>query len=205
MTEPTPKIQGLIRQYKRILLSYADFKHAILAARYILEKRLHAKYPQQSYIILEALSCSMIMAYTRPFSGNDNNSNPKIPDLSERFLSVLDEDEREMHEVALHDRNKLLAHSDSDALDVEPVVFRVMEIDTVAPIKNWGLAPLTEEATRSLKSAAEKLQKAIFEERMRLEPQLLPYFRVAGPEDLFDPPERGATQPVAKADGTSGG
>ena len=121
MQAPTPEIDGKMRQYKRVLLSYADFKHAKLASAYILDCELHANYPKSSYVIREALNCSMIVAYCRPFSGNGGS----VPDLPSRLLRVLTPDERAIHDVIMQDRNKLLAHSDDDALQVEPVVWHV--------------------------------------------------------------------------------
>ena len=121
MQAPTPEIDGKMRQYKRVLLSYADFRHAKLASAYILDCELHANYPKSSYVIREALNCSMIVAYCRPFSGNGGS----VPDLPSRLLRVLTPDERAIHDVIMQDRNKLLAHSDDDALQVEPVVWHV--------------------------------------------------------------------------------
>lgn len=74
MATLTPELDGKMRQYKRILLSYADFKHAKLASSYILDSQLHEKYPKESYIILEALNCSMIIAYCREFSSSGDTS-----------------------------------------------------------------------------------------------------------------------------------
>jgi hypothetical protein len=184
----SPELDNKMRQYKRVLLSYADFKHAILASSYILEDRLHEKYPEESYVILEALNCSMIMAYCRPFSGNDaRRGKNRIPDLPARLLSVLSDDEREVHDAVMADRNQVLAHSDSEALQVEPVVQVVGGKPMVIPVKNWGLAPLTEEATRVFNAAAEKLHLVTLEERDRLEPELLPYLRREDSQNVFEP------------------
>src|SRR5258707_4928248 len=170
-----------MRQYLRILMSHGDFKHAKLASSYILDDHLHAKYPEQSYILLEALNYSMIMAYCRPFSGNDS----EIPDLPNRFLTVLDDDERLIHETVMQDRNKLLAHSDYDGRQMEPILWSVAGKDIVMPITNWALAPLTENATKTFLSAVTKLLQATFDERFRLEPELIPFLRVANEQNLL--------------------
>jgi hypothetical protein len=101
---------------------------------------------------------------------------------------VLNEAEREIHDVVLRDRNKVLAHSDSETLQVDPVLWRVAGRDMVLSIKNWGLAPLTEDATAIFHSAAEKLFMATIEERQRLEPELIPYLRVVDSENPFESP-----------------
>jgi hypothetical protein len=180
-----PDLEGKMRQYKRVLLSYADFKHAKLAATYILDSELHANYPERSYVILEALNCSMIVAYCRPFSGNAD----AVPDLPGRILRALDPEERSIHDAVMRDRNKVLAHSDDEVLQVQPVVWHIAGRDMVVPIKDWGLAPLTNEAAVIFRSAAEKLLVATMEERRRLESALQPYLRVANPEDPFGPSE----------------
>jgi hypothetical protein len=129
----------------------------------------------------------MIVAYCRPFSGNASRAAGSVPDLPNRLLRVLNPEERAVHDAVMHDRNKLLAHSDDKALQVEPVVWQVAGRDMVLPIKNWGLAPLTKEATTIFHAAADKLLVATMEERQRLEPQLMPYLRIANPENPFEP------------------
>jgi hypothetical protein len=89
----TKELEGKMRQYKRVLLSYADFKHAKLASSYVLDAELHKNYPETSHVLLEALNCSMILAYCRPFSGN----NGPVPDLPGRLLRVLSPEELVIH------------------------------------------------------------------------------------------------------------
>ena len=189
MQKLTPELDGKMRQYKRVLLSYADFKHAKLASSEILDSQLHENYPEKSYVILEALNCSMIVAYCRPFSGNASRNGNSIPDLPGRLLRVLSPQERAIHDVVMQDRNRVLAHSDDEALQVEPVIWHLAGRDIVVPIKNWGLAPLTKEATIIFRSAAEKLFMATMEERHSLEPELKLYLRIANPENPFEPGE----------------
>lgn len=185
-----PQIAGKLRQFKRLLMSYGDFKHARLAAEYILKEKLHAKYPDESYVTLPALNCSMIVAYCRPFSGNDARTVPKIPDLPKRFLKVLNKKERYVHEGVMYDRDKLLAHSDSAARDPEAVLLRLKGgLELVAPLSNWGLAPLKPHATAIFRSAAQKLLEAVIYARRDMEPELIPYLRVVTPERLYDRPK----------------
>jgi hypothetical protein len=85
----------------------------------------------------------------------------------------------------MRDRHKVHAHSDADALRVEPVIWHVAGRAMVVPLKDWGLAPLTKEVTVVFHSAAVKLLIASVQERSRLEPELIPFIRVADPENPF--------------------
>ncbi len=67
-------------------------------------------------VIGEAMNCAMIIAYARPFSGNDKAALEKIPDFPGRYVRHLDERGRQVHELVIKDRNNKMAHSDSDAL-----------------------------------------------------------------------------------------
>jgi hypothetical protein len=184
------EMKGQMRQYKRLLLCYADFKHAIQAADYILGNSLHDKHPQESGLLLPAINCSMIIAYARPFSGNGGRGEGIVPDLPGRYLRLLNEKERNVHETVLWDRNKFLAHSDAEAAELEPVRFQINEaIDMVVPVVAWRMAPLEIEPTRALLSASRKLFEATLSDREPLEKLLLPYFRVAGVYDLYATPD----------------
>jgi len=181
----TREEEGRFRQYERLLLSYADFKHAKLVSSYVLGQKLHDSAPGESSVLLEALNCSMIISYARPFSGNDQNGKRKIPDLPSNFTKILNSEEREIHQIVLNDRNKVLAHSDSEALNVLPVVWKVNEnIETIVPVKNWGLAPLTKEATIIFSSAAEKMFQEALRRRDLLEPYLKKFFKVVDTEGM---------------------
>jgi hypothetical protein len=179
-----------LRQFYRLLLSYGDFKHAKLIAQHVLDERLHDKYPGETSTLLQALNCSMVMAYSRPFSSNAGARGESIPDLPGRFLRLLSAEEREIHEIVLFDRNKYMAHTDAEAAALEPVRLQIDEVrELLIPLVADRLAPLDEAATALLLSAATKLLHAVVEERHSQEPEFIKYFRVAGPETLFGEPE----------------
>jgi len=173
--------KGKIRQLYRLLMSWSDFKHARLIASYILENNIHS-CNEGSRVLLEALNCAMIVAYCRPFSSNDRGNQPKIPDLPLRFLKLFNEEEREMHEVVMSDRNTVLAHSDSRARDYEPVIMEVGKERFLMPWSNDTRAPLTRECTEIFCGMCSKLEAAVATERFALEPQLLQYFPVWKPD-----------------------
>lgn len=178
--ELSPKVEGKLRQFHRLLISHLDFEQAFLISSHVLEADLPSRYPRETRILLQALNCAMIVAYCRPFSGNDPGAAPKIPDLPDRFLKIFTEKERELHKVVMTDRNAVLAHSDSRAWEMEPQVLRVRgKKDTlVLPQHNDVRAPLTKEATELFNGMCRKLTEAVFDERVRMEPELEKYLRV---------------------------
>ena len=167
------EIRGKLRKFYRLLLSYGDFKQAYYISSYILDEKLHDSEDRR---LLEALNCAMIVAYCRPFSGNDRNTDIKIPDLPESFLRDLTANEKEIHEVVLQDRNTVLAHSDSMAHDLQPKVWLIKDRKILMPEKCDTRAPLTKEATETFHSLVSRLSDKLRIERMRLEPELIDYF-----------------------------
>ncbi len=184
-----PHMKGMMAQFRRLLLSYTDFKHAKLVAEYILRNQLHKQYPGEAHILLPALNCSMIMAYTRPFSGNSGNGPEAAPDLPLRFLKLLSADELEIHRIALIDRNKFFAHTDAEAAALEPVRVRYSDsVELLVPIVADRMAPFDEGPTELIRSAASKLFEATLLKREEFEPLLKEYFRVTDPLSIFDNP-----------------
>lgn len=181
MTNVEPKlpgeIAGKLRQFNRVLMSYVDFQQAGGIAGYILRDNLHERYPADRFL-LQGLNCAMIIAYCRPFSGNDRGVAVKIPDLPPRILQVLTPEEHEIHAVVMEDRNTVLAHSDSRAWEPRPQIHRGGGRDLLVPMFNYAHAPLTRAVTEQLSAMCGKLREACFEERLRLEPELKPYLEV---------------------------
>jgi hypothetical protein len=132
----------------------------------------------------------MVLAYSRPFSGNAGKRGESIPDLPVRYLRALDDREREIHDVVMFDRHKYLAHTDAEASAIDPVRLQIDGTrEVLIPLVEDRLAPLDEEATRHLLSASFKLLHELASERKATEPALMKYFRVAGPDQLFGEPE----------------
>lgn len=176
-------IRGKLRKFYRLLLSAGDFKQAHHIASYIITENLH---DSENRGLLEALNCAMIVAYCRPFSGNDRAVEAKIPDLPESFLRNLSANEKEIHEVVLRDRNTVLAHSDSIAHDLRPKVLVFKDQKMLMPEKNDTQAPLTKEATETFRSLSYRMRDNVLKERMRLEPELIDYFEQIPIEKILE-------------------
>jgi hypothetical protein len=175
------EVRGKLRQFFRVLMSYVDFQQAGAIASYVLEHRLHKSYRQDRFL-LQGLNTGMIVAYCRPFSKNERGGDTKVPNLPKRFLKILTEDERILHDTVKENRNTVLAHSDSAAWELKPHFLRFDGHDILVPLQNEVHAPLDMNATERFRVMCDKLQEACFDERMRLEPELKPYLDVVEPD-----------------------
>ena len=118
----------------------------------------------------------MIVAYARPFSGNDKEASFKIPDLPKRYVKQLDEKGRKAYELIIEHRNLQMAHSDSRAWELVP---QVLEIDNgknvVLPVHEDTRAPLSKDTIQTLISNYNIFMASIIEARKDLEEQLQEY------------------------------
>ena len=171
-----------VRLFRRLLLSYNDFKQLAHISSYILTAKLHDSYSEKDRHLLQALNCAMIVGYARPFSGNEG-SPVMLPGLPERFLKPLTPEERDLHNVVMKDRNEVLAHSDSAAWNLRLSVMRSPGRAMLAPVHHDTAAPLNEQPTRLLNGMALKLMEGVFEERMLLEKELLDLLPTLNTED----------------------
>jgi hypothetical protein len=164
-------------------MSYADFQQAFEISDYIIEHELHKKRFRgkgqirwESKILLESLNCAMIIAYCRPFCAKERAAKATIPRLGTSILKVLSTREKEVHDVVMKDRNRVLAHSDSSGWNLEPHVLEVLNHKALIPLADDPKAPLNTKSTKLLRNMSSKLREAVFEKRMTLEKELIDHF-----------------------------
>ncbi len=183
----TPEQTNKYRQYLRLLISYNDYKQSgeiadlILSEQYY-EKRKKVKEEEQQKIrkLWEGLNCSMIIAYCRPFSGNDKKSKNKIPDLTKKVLDCLTKKEKFLHNEIIEERNKIIAHSDSEAWDITPQYILIEETNNkiLFPCHKDVRAPLLPQYVKMISEMSSKLMEEIFSRRMVLENELTDFFPI---------------------------
>jgi len=166
---------SLLLNYYRIVLSYSDFKHAWLCAQRLLQ--FGDDYNPEMATLVTALYCSMVVSYARPFNSGGNSNIGKVPGLTSEVLSSLTKEEKEIHNYILLCRNKLIAHTDAQFLDLEPVIATDMPDNLVVPLKKDALASFTESYTNEVEKLCEKLLTWVVEERATIEPKVLPLLR----------------------------
>jgi len=169
------------KQYLRLLISYNDFQQAAEISELILseeyyEKRneLRGHEGQKIRKLWEGLNCTMIIAYCRPFSGNDKKTENKIPDLSKNVLNCLTQEEKDLHKVIIEERNTILAHSDSEAWGISPQYLQMegFKRKILCPVRRNVRAPFLPESVGKIQNMSRKLMEEIFERRIKLEEEL---------------------------------
>ena len=190
----SPEINNKYKQLCRLLISYNDFKHAADVGHFYLKGDYEvdrAEWSGNDYFekrtIGEALNYAMIVAYARPFSGNDKTASCKIPDLPKKYIRKLNEKGRTAHELIIERRNRQMAHSDSCAWNLVPQTLDIgNRKNVVIPIHDDTLAPLSKEIIQDLISNCNIFMDSIIEARKDFEEQLqdyLPKTQVSGREN----------------------
>lgn len=167
----------LFRRYSRLVLSYPDFKHALLCAREFAQ--FPDGYNPETATLEAALYSSMVVAYSRPFNSSGAGRNGKVPGLTVEMVGVLSEEARKVHEYVLLCRNKLIAHTDAEFADFDPFVADDLPGHMVVPLKNDTLAPFTKSFNSQFIVLCENMVTWVVEERHRLEPQIMPLLRTS--------------------------
>jgi len=166
------KTYNRIKQFKRIVMSFADFKEAVDLSTILIESNL-LEDQDNNFLMLGALTNAMVLAYSRPFSGNDSKGNNKIPDLRGKALRNLNEDEKVLHEWLLKQRHTLIAHSASEAVDLKFEIYDLAGRKFLRPIRNRNTRHFSLEHALSFKALAEKMLNYVAVERSELESEML--------------------------------
>lgn len=179
------EIDNKYKQYVRVLISYNDYKQANEIANLILSEKYYEKYfvsddtydekhAYKNKILGEALNCAMIIAYCRPYSGNDKKNNYKIPDLPKKLLKGFSKEERRIHDLIFDERNKILAHSDSSEWEMNPyfLKFENQERKILIPASRDVRAPLLPKIVEIISAISEKMMDRLMIERDFIEKEL---------------------------------
>jgi hypothetical protein len=165
---------GKLRLFNRILIAYNDFNQAHEIASLLFDGELYRNYPKENRQLIIALNMAAVVAYSRPFlnSGGELAHN-RLPG---RVLRDFTAEELKLHELVLHDRNTMMAHSDADANESIPVVIETDQGPIVIPRNASAYAtPLLPEAMQLLRALALKLREKCFTLRQEMEAEVIPF------------------------------
>lgn len=145
-----------LRLYRRLWLSRIDLGEAKDIASELLASKLRIPRSRPMTGQLLALNTALVVTYARPFVSSRGTSvaEKAVPGS---LLRVLTSTEREFHEELIEMRNKEVAHTDADYLDLTIEVFP----DGDGGIFRATRQALRRPAVRALHTIIEKLEHAI--------------------------------------------
>lgn len=154
-------------ELERLIISEGDLLQARRFAEFILRKNLHDRstdYEEQKLIHL-AFNTSLIVSYSRPFTGNKGISGGKQPSIGLHLLEALSIEEKKLHESLTQSRDTEYAHSDLHSRDIY-----IYKSDNLAiPIGRDPFVPLEIKQTKLLIAIIDRLATEITRRRNELE------------------------------------
>lgn len=174
-----------LKLFNRVLISYNDFNQAYEVANLLLDGDFYEQYPRKNRQLVIALNMAAIIAYARPFL--DSKGDLAHNRLPGKVTKILTDDELEVHEAALQDRNTMMAHSDADANVSVPLVVEIGGKPKVVPKNATPYENiLTKAAMERLRSAAIKLREDCFQRRQEMESEMISILPRANADDSRD-------------------
>ncbi|WP_335967215.1 hypothetical protein [Galbibacter sp. PAP.153] len=169
-----------MNQLIRLLISFNDIKEAFNIVEILMEQsdfeieEANHKQNKMNSIKCESLSNALTIAYSRPFSGNDKGNKNPIPDLSVNVLKGFEKRDKELHKFLIDHRNKAVAHSDSEIIQMEPFYLKVedQKLPLLIPLRNKTKFIFSEEELRNIKELCSKLMSEIHIRQKKLEREL---------------------------------
>jgi hypothetical protein len=152
-----------VRLLKRVVISEEDMEWARKVVDRLLERDL-------DNLDRYAYETALVVIYCRPFSGSKSKTSGKIGELPDKSRKTFNDLERKVHGRVLKNyRNKLFAHSDSDAHGVMIGIHEVEGAKLAVPTK-WAYKPMLGQADlQTLKKCIEKVSEYLLEEHRRIQ------------------------------------
>lgn len=159
------------KQFRRLVLTSIDLEQASSWGHYILENNLWDESVSSNKDLARGVQTAMIVAYIRPFSGNNKTEDtlhrPMLP-----LKSVLTDEQWKLHKCIHNRRNTVFAHSDSDVRDLEISVSNINGQKFVLPISNNPYVMRNEGELRDFLDLVETVSGAVSDRIIELQEKL---------------------------------
>jgi hypothetical protein len=152
----SPELEPSLRLYRRLWLARVDLEEAKHIAAELLTRKIPLPRSKPPSGLLLGLNTALVVAYARPFVSSRGVS------VAERavpgsLLRVLTSDERHFHDALIDLRNKEVAHSDADYIDLSLELFDGGDGGILRATRQ----PLRLPAIRALSRMIEKIDREI--------------------------------------------
>ena len=112
-----------LRLYRRLWLSRIDLHEAKSSIAEILKSNLPFPRRREPSALLVALTTALVVSYARPFVNARGHSAVAERTVPGKLLRVFTSRERELHDALVEMRNREVAHSDADVLEMSIELF----------------------------------------------------------------------------------
>lgn len=128
MTRPTEPVllsadqEAKLRLYRRLWLTRIDLEEARETVDELISRKLPLPRRQRPSPLLQSLTSALVVNYARPFVSSRGQSiaDKAVPGSC---LRVLTSTERSSHNALIEIRNRQVAHSDADELEISLEIF----------------------------------------------------------------------------------
>jgi hypothetical protein len=117
------ELEPQLRLYRRLWLSRIDLDEAKATVEEILGSNLPFPRRKNPSPLLTALTTALVVSYARPFVSSRGQSTVAERTVPGSLLRVLTSNERALHEAIIDMRNREVAHSDADVLEMSIELF----------------------------------------------------------------------------------
>lgn len=160
-------LQPQLRLYRRLYIARIDLEEARATVDDLLARRIAIPRSKPPSALLLAMNTALVVAYARPFvqsRGQSETAEKTVPGILLRGLTAR---EREIHDALIVMRNKEIAHSDADVLDMSLDLFE----DGDGAIFKSSREPFRRPVLRSIARLVGKLECALLHrcDELRLE------------------------------------
>jgi hypothetical protein len=150
-------LQPQLRLYRRLYLARIDLNEAKATVEELLDRRIPLPRSKLPSALLMSLTTALVVAYARPFVNSRGQSEVADKAVPGVLLRVFTSTERELHEALLDIRNKEVAHSDADMLDMSIKLYK----DGEGAIFRNARAPFHRRALKAILRMTIKLEVAL--------------------------------------------
>lgn len=149
-------LQPKLRLYRRLYLAQIDFEEAKAALDEILRLRIPIPRRDRPPPLLLSLTTALVVAYSRPwvYSRGQSVAERTVP---ASLLRSLTSKQRAVHNFLIDLRNKEVAHSDADILDLH----LRLHLDGHSAILRMSRAAFLRAELKEIRRIIEKLESAV--------------------------------------------
>lgn len=155
--QASDELQPQLRLYRRLYLARIDLGEAKATVEDLLARKIALPRRNLPSPLLLAMTTALVVAYARPFVHSRGQSDVAEKSVPGALLRGLTAKEREVHDYLLHLRNKEVAHSDADVLEMSLMLCE----DGDGAIFRSTRSPFPRPMLRGILRVIEKLDKAL--------------------------------------------